>query len=380
VGSGAPFIFVNMKITLPKKIPAPVFALGGDLKCQPVFAEGDTAEVLPEIGDLAGPDNQDSLEDLVESLNPAVLICDEHPGYFSTALAERVAAERGIRLVKVQHHRAHIAAVCLENDLYDQPVVGLAFDGTGYGDDGIAWGGEFFSGSVADGFVRRAHFAPVPLPGGDAAVRAPWRIVLALLIERGASEAAIQTWIKHHNVPINDLELFRAGLQAKLAVGRCTSVGRWFDAAAALLGIRLTVDFEAQGAIDTQKLAEQNVHEPAPDDWPFAISDTDPMVVDFPALVELAQRSPADAPGLAYAFHHATAAASVEVAARLAAEAGATGVVFSGGVFFNRLLGSLIEDGLSAAGLSAIKAKSLMPGDTAIALGQVGLVLSGAAR
>ncbi|MDP8223763.1 MAG: hypothetical protein P9L99_10425 [Candidatus Lernaella stagnicola] len=362
---------------MPEKLSKPVIALGGDLKCQPVYAAGDTAEVLPEIGDLASPDNQDALEDLVDRYEPELVVCDKHPGYFSTTLAERLAAERGLGLVKVQHHRAHVAAVAMEHGLFHEPIVGLAFDGTGYGDDAVAWGGEFFSGSVASGLARRAHMAPLPLPGGDVAVRAPWRIALATLIERGADDETINAWLESRGVQLRDVELFKTGLARKLAVGRSTSVGRWFDAVAALLGVRTEVEFEAQGAIELQQLAEANAYDVQSGDWPYAISEEEPRVVDFPAFVDIASRPAGDAPRLAYAFHVACAAAAAETAKRLADETGAKHVLVSGGVFFNRLLDGLLAERVGAHGLAYTKPIQLMPGDTAIALGQVGLVLAG---
>ena len=367
-----------MKITLPKSIAAPAVALGGDLKCRPVWAQGGQAEVLDEIGDLAGPDTQDKLKALLDRLAPELIVCDRHPGYFSTSLGERVAAERGCRIAHVQHHRAHVAAVCLERGLYAEPIVGLAFDGTGYGDDGIAWGGEIFAGSLRDGLRRAAHFAPLPLPGGDAAVRGPWRIALAMLAERGVPENRLAEWIALRQAPvnINDLALFQAGLRARLAVGRSTALGRWFDAVSALLGIRVIAAFEAEPAIELQKRAEA-AGGPSPAlEWPIAISAGEPAVIDFPAIPELAFAAAADAPALAYSFHVAVARAVAEVAARLARETGAKAVIASGGVFLNRLLDRLLNEELAARGLAAVKSQQLPPGDQAIALGQIGLVLT----
>jgi hydrogenase maturation protein HypF len=365
-----------VKFHLPRPLAQPTLALGGDLKCRPVWAEGDTVRVLDEIGDLASPEKQDELEALVEELAPRALVCDKHPGYFATALAERVAAERGLALRHVQHHRAHVAAVCVEHALWDEPVVGLAFDGTGYGDDGVAWGGEFFTGSLAVGFERRAHFAPLPLPGGDAAVRAPWRIALALLLERGASDDEIDRWIAQRGIPTGDLELFRRGLRAGLAVGRSTSVGRWFDAVAALLGVRAIVAFEAQGAIELQKLAEVNAYDDASADWPSTTIAGEPALLDFPAIREAALATPEQTPRLAYAFHEATAEVTARTAIRLAETTQAATVILSGGVFFNRLLTNSIEQRLVGAGLCVRRSEKLSPGDNALALGQIGLALA----
>lgn len=366
----------SMKIRLPRNLGCSAMALGGDLKCQPVFAAGDQAEVLPEIGDLADPANQDALEDLLAVYRPEAIVGDLHPAYFTTSLGERVAQERGLRFIQVQHHRAHVAAVCLEYGFYEERVVGLAFDGTGYGDDKLIWGSEFFTGSLTRGFKRGGHFASVPLPGGDAAVREPWRIVAALLLERGVPEEGIRKWLALRNVPLTDLSLFAAGIKAKLAVGRSTSVGRWFDAVAALLGICLRCEFDAQAAIKLQQAAEQNVYEVDPADWPVEISGEQTLVIDFCELANLGLQEAAAAQCLAYAFHVAAARACAVVAGRLAERSGANLVVVSGGVFFNRLFDGLLRAEIEKIGLRYCKPEKLSPGDPAIALGQIGLALN----
>jgi len=364
-----------MKIHLPKTISRTALALGGDLKCQPVFAAGDQIEVLSEVGDLADPAKQDALEDLLADCRPEVIVGDLHPGYFTTGLGERVARERDLRFVQVQHHRAHVAAVCLEHGFYEERVVGLAFDGTGYGDDKMVWGGEFFTGSLARGFKRGGHFASVPLPGGDAAVREPWRIVAALLLERGVPESEIRRWIALRGVPLADLSLFAAGLKAKLAVGRSTSVGRWFDVVSALLGICLQCEFDAQAAIKLQQAAEQKVHEVGADEWPVEIGGEQTLVIDFCELASLSLCEAAAAPRLAYAFHVAAARAAASVAGRLAERTGAELVVVSGGVFFNRLFDGLLQTEIEKIGLKYRRPLQLSPGDPAIAVGQIGLAL-----
>jgi len=362
---------------LPRKLDRSVIAMGGDLKCHPALADGDEVNFLEEIGDLAAPENQDALEEMIERHSARAVVCDRHPDYFSTTLSLRLAAERGLPLIQVQHHRAHVAAVCMERGLFDEKVVGLAFDGTGFGDDGNVWGGEFFTGSLAEGFKRAAHFAPLPLPGGDAAVRQPWRMVLALLLERGVSQNVIDQWLARHRIPLADPALFKKALRTGLPVGRSTALGRWFDAASALLGVCTEAKFEAQPAIELQQAAEKHFSEGAAKQWAFEIKTGDPSIIDFPELEQIAKSPPEQIPQLAAGFHVAAAQATAEVAGRLAAGAGAKTVVASGGCFLNSLFDRLLEKQISGLGLRYVKPKILPPGDQALALGQIGLVLPG---
>jgi hydrogenase maturation protein HypF len=268
-----------------------------------------------------------------------------------------------------------VAAVCVEHGLFDEPVVGLAFDGTGFGDDGTVWGGEFFTGSVSAGFARRAHFATLPLPGGDAAVRRPWRIALALLLERQTPREVIQAWLARNRIEVGDLALFEKALANKLAVGRSSALGRWFDAVAALLGIRTVAQFEAQPAIELQQTAEKNFAEKSRGPWPYELRPGDPLVIDFPTLPDIAGAPIEQSPMLAVEFHHAIARATAEVAAKLAKKAHTDIVIASGGCFLNKLFDRLLVAQLAAAGLRCVKPVRLPPGDQALALGQIGLAL-----
>jgi len=365
-----------ISIKLPRRTGEEVVALGADLKCRPALALNDTATILDEIGDLADPKNQEALEDLLDRRSHQVILCDRHPGYFSTELAHRISREKGTLLRDFQHHRAHVAAVCVEKGLFEETVVGLAFDGTGYGDDGSVWGGEFFVGSIAAGFARRAHFATLPIPGGDVAVRQPWRIALGLLIERGCDEGLVGDWMARRKIPAMDPALFRKAFGARLYTARSSALGRWFDTASALLGVCPNAAFEAQPAIELQKLAQENISETCDIEWPFQIKTEDPIVIDFPDLLRIATSPEKDIPKLALAFHIAVAKATAEVASRLAESAHAERVIASGGCFLNGLFGRLLSERLSRSGLQYLKPGILPVGDQAIALGQIGLALS----
>lgn len=369
-------MFDTMKKTLPKRIGYPLLALGGDLKCQPALAHNEQVEMLELIGDLAFPEAQDALEKVMDRYHPSVLVCDKHPAYFSANMARRLAQEKGIRLFEVQHHEAHVAAVCMEHGLFYESIVGLAFDGTGYGDDGSAWGGEFFVGSPSSGFKRKAHFAPVPVPGGDAAVRKPWRMALALMLERNLERETMMAWLKRCRLPLTDFDRFQKAFRSGFLGGRSTSLGRWFDVVSALLGMGLECAFEAQGAIQLQQAAESMKSQDVQTVCPVAVSESELRVIDYPDLALFAQTESWDSPSMAYAFHVATAQAVADVAKELAEKAGVVDVVASGGCFLNTLFSGLLEERIRQHGLRLILPSALPPGDQAIALGQIALALN----
>ena len=228
---------------------------------------------------------------------------------------------------------------------------------------------------MAAGFVRRASFAPLPLPGGDAAVREPWRAALALLLERGADDGEAAKWLKLRGVKA-DLALFRRGLDASVAIGRSSALGRWFDAVSALLGLGTVCAFEAEAAIKLQQAAEK-AGGPGAAVFAAEVRPGSPMVIDFPDLAAAAACPAADAPERAFAFHLAAAEAVAWTAAFLAEEIGTKKVIASGGCFLNRLFDRLLAEKLQARGLEYLKPKVLPPGDQALALGQIGLALSG---
>lgn len=366
---------------LDRPLTAPVLAFGGDIKCALALGAGRDVVVYEPVGDLADPDNQDRLEIEARTLladvhGGLVLACDTHPGYVSHALCHRLGAEGGRAVVQVQHHRAHVAAVAAEHALLDAPIVGLAFDGTGYGDDGAIWGGEFFVGSVADELRRQASFAPLTLYGGDVAVRQPWRIALAFLLESRIEPDVVRRWRLRTGVSPEVLDTFARGLSAGVNCVRTTALGRWFDCFSALWGIRTEVDFEAQAAIELQKTAEQ--HDggcflgPATVRW----MGDELACIQFDEFLEtveymLSDWGPSHAALWARQFHCSVADAVTEVAVVFAEKTGAKTVCCGGGCFLNSLLCGMLDQRLGRHGLRRLQSASLPPGDQAIALGQV---------
>ncbi len=249
--------YAPLPVSLPQSVP-PLLAVGGELKNTFCIARGEHAFLSPHIGDLESIETVEALERSVRhferlyGIAPQRIVCDLHPGYVSTRWAEREAARRSIPLVKVQHHHAHIAGLMAEHGFDgEQPVLGLCFDGTGYGMDGAIWGGEML---LADyhGFRRLAHLKYVPLPGGDSAIRHPARVALAQLWAAGVPwtddlpPVAATTEAERRVIQ----RQFESGFNAPLT----SSAGRLFDAVAALIGIRPTVTYEAQAAMELEGL------------------------------------------------------------------------------------------------------------------------------
>lgn len=347
-----------------------VLAVGGELKNTFCIASYDHAWVSQHIGDMENLATLDAFDASVAqfrslyAVEPDVIAVDAHPAYVTT----RWARERfdATRIVEVQHHHAHVAAVMAEHGLDPHaPVLGFAFDGTGYGTDGAIWGGEVL---VADASAaeRAWHLADVPLPGGDAAIRNPYRVALAHLASAGVDWGADLP-------PVQQLERVERGLiERQLATGfNCvptTSMGRLFDAVASLLGLRHRISFEAQAAIDLELAAERS----AGRDTGVRFRTADGVIEAAPVVHALVggQRAGVAVGDLAFAFHVAVAELVHDLAV---AECGARGldrVVLSGGVFQNALLTSLCLRRLRQAGIDVLTHRLVPPNDGGLALGQ----------
>jgi len=346
----------------------PVLALGAYLKNTVCVTRGDEAFVSQHVGDLDNRPTCRALEEtaahLLEVLDivPAAVASDLHPDFESTRLAERLAAERGLPHFRVQHHHAHVAAVMAEHRIAE-PVLGLALDGVGLGDDGGAWGGELLQVGPA-GFSRLGHLAPVLLPGGDRAAREPWRVAAAVLHALGRGEE-IERRFAHSAAPA-----VRAMLQQGVRCPPTTSAGRWFDAAAGLLGLKEVMRFEGQAAMLLEGLAAAHgTVEPASD-----VRLADDLTLDLlPLLNRLADTS--DAGFGAALFHSTLARALADWAAAAAETTGLERVVLSGGCFMNRVLSAAVERHLGDLGLQVLEAGELPPNDGGLAAGQAWVAL-----
>jgi len=357
----------------------PTLAVGGELKNTSCLTDGRNAFCSAHIGDMGSLDTGRAFERAVDQLTalhqvlPKVIAADAHPSYLTRRWAERHAGGAGEpELQLVQHHHAHVVSLLAEQGRIGRAIIGVAFDGTGYGDDGTIWGGEFLLlGSETARYERAGHLMAVPLPGGDAAVRNPCRIALAYL------DAAGVPWDEDLAPVQASSPAERAAVASQLASGvstvGCTSMGRLFDAVASLLGVRHRIGYEAQAAIELEILAERAQSDsPSPGPtWRFRVGSD--AVLDYrPVIRGLVDGLRAGVPHdrLARLFHEAVAEAVAECVAMIAAESGVRVVGLTGGVFQNVLLLRACRQRLVADGLEVLVHQLVPPNDGGLALGQ----------
>ena len=348
----------------------PVLAVGGELKATFCVASGRDAFMSQHIGDMENLETLQAFERAVEhmqalfAIDPEVLVADLHPNYLSAGWAERVAEGRPV--IRVQHHEAHIAAVMTEHRFRDA-VVGLSFDGTGYGHDGTIWGGEILVGDLR-GFERVGHLAPVPLAGGDASVRRPYRMALAHLHTAGiAWEGGIPAF---DHCPDSERKTLAHQLTTGLGCVSTTSMGRLFDAAAALSGVCAEAGYEGQAAMELEAVADPE------ETGAYSFDLDDAHILDpAPAWQELlADVSAGVAPGaIATRFHRGLAASVARAAVDVAAESGIGTIALSGGVFQNVSLLSEVSRIVNGHGLRVLSHRVVPPNDGGLALGQMAL-------
>ncbi|MFI6349153.1 carbamoyltransferase HypF [Streptomyces sp. NPDC050560] len=376
--------YVPAPVPLPLPV-APALAVGGDLKNTLCLGEDRHAFLSGHLGDMDDLATLDAFDRAarhlatVTGVTPDLLAADRHPGYRSAHWAARHAGGRPLR--HVQHHHAHIAAALAENG-HDgaRPVIGVAFDGTGYGDDGAVWGGEFLLADYG-GYRRAAHLGYVPLPGGDTAVRRPYRMALAHLRAAGLGWDRDLPCVT--SCPGDELRLLAVQLDRGLNCVPTSSVGRLFDAVAALLGVCAHAGYEAQPALELEALAARSREQP--DDAPAfgltpAADGTAPLLLDpAPVLTALVAglRAGTPVPVLAARFHTALAhAVRATCAALRDAHGGVDTVALSGGVFANTLLLGACLRGLRADGFTVLRHRLVPPGDGGLALGQLAVAAS----
>jgi hydrogenase maturation protein HypF len=363
--------YVPLAIRLPVQASRRILACGGELKNTFALVRGQDAFLSQHLGDLTNECAYRSFVDAVEHFTrligakPEVVAHDLHPAYRSTVYAESLD---GVERLAVQHHHAHIAS-CLADNGVDRHVIGVAWDGTGYGVDGHVWGGEFLVADLA-GFERAGHFELVPMPGGDAAVREPWRMAAAFLeTAYGDAMAKLDLAFLRRLDPAAWRTLSRAvdrGLNAPLT----SSAGRLFDAVASLLGLRDRVEYEAQAAMELEGLAEPR----ADRTYATGLTETDGIfvvrtqdVIRGVAEDLLRETPPAT---ISTRFHATLVGVLVGVCNRVRQRTGIGAVALSGGVFQNTWLLGAALDALETAGFEVYSHRQVPANDGGLALGQ----------
>lgn len=372
--------YAPLPIALPFPV-SPVLAVGADLKSVCAVAEGRYAWMSQHIGDmddLATIEAFGATEQHMRALTgvvPERLVADAHPGYRSSQWAQSHAGERVV--VTVQHHHAHIAAVMAEHGLDgSQPVIGIAFDGTGYGDDSAIWGGEVLVADYKE-YRRASHLAYVPLAGGEVSVRRPYRMALAHLRAAGID------W--HEDLacvtacPPGERDVLRHQLDTGFGCTPTSSMGRLFDAVASLIGVRHIVDFEAQAAIELEGLARSWVRKAGPSKR-YSFGHVDPLCFDAAPLIRVIVAdldAGTDRALIAARFHQALAELVLDLAVHERDATDLNTVVLGGGVFQNSLLLRSARRLLLSSGFKVLVPTRLPPNDGGLALGQIMITATG---
>jgi hydrogenase maturation protein HypF len=367
----------------------PVLATGADLKNTFCLARDDFAFLSQHIGDMENLETLEHLQvtvDLYKHLfrvEPERVAYDMHPGYFSTQFARSLPCSPDC-LVAVQHHQAHIASCLVDNEwpLDGGPVIGVAWDGTGYGLDGHIWGGEFFVGDYR-GFRRAAHLEYLPLPGGDAAIRHPWRLALGYVyaLTGETPDLPVSPGQQAPGITAEEAGVVRSQIDRNLNTPLTSAAGRLFDAVAALGGVRQHVSYEAQAAIELEMMAtawqdgRQSADETRP--YPFQVeAEEASTVIGLRDLIGAIRsdlevgRSQAE---IGWRFHLTMAQMVATVCQQIAKETGLRTVALSGGCFQNRLLLSMSVQRLEQAGFTVLLHRRVPCNDGGISLGQVAL-------
>jgi len=381
--------WVPEPLRLPVESPAVIVATGGHLQVTACVTQGGQAFVSQHVGDLDSVPAREFLREVVEGLldflqvTPGLIAADAHPDYPSSWFARELAEKHGVEVVSVQHHLAHVAAVLAERGRFPEPgerCLGIALDGTGWGPDDTAWGGEWIELDGDLRWRRAAHLAPLPLVGGEQAVREPWRVAVAALTLTGHDLLIADTPLAKH------VERDRLATVGRLATDRiwprASGAGRVFEAAGALLGVGLVNRWEGEAAARLEALAGPAWREAEP--WPeIELSDgaEGPILPSSELLAALAWRvTKGEEPAsVAAGFHMTFCRLVVEMTTRVAgAQPGV--VALGGGCLVNRILGDRLVEELEELGFEVLLPRDIPPGDGGLSYGQATIAAVAEAR
>jgi hydrogenase maturation protein HypF len=365
-------------IHLPFKVRKPILATGADTKGAFAVAKADKAFLFEGFGDLSDLSHLARFEEAVRNsekllgIRPRVIACDHHPGYYSTRFAEMYGLEHFIvDLCDIQHHEAHVASAMTENGI-KADVIGVAFDGTGFGWDGCTWGGEFFVGNPKK-FRRAAHFEYVPMPGGEAAIDEPWRMA-AMHLYGSLGESFLDLDIDFTRMlDRRAWRIVRRMIERGVNTPLTSSVGRLFDAAASIILCKMKADFEAELPIELEKVAWKDRF----DHYDFNIrTEGDRLLIGYKHLFEGIAKDMSKSlhrGTVAAKFHNTIAEIVAEVASRLRHTARVDKVVLTGGVFQNKYLTTRTVNLLQKKSFKVFTHSKVSAGDPGIPLGQIAI-------
>ena len=354
-----------------------ILACGAELKNTFCLTRDNHAFVSQHIGDMENEETLEHFEHTVElyqrlfRIRPEVIACDLHPEYLPSKYAARIAVEQELPLVPIQHHHAHIVSCMVENRV-ETPVIGVAFDGVGYGTDGAIWGGEFL---IADWrcFRRAGHFEYVPMPGGAAATKKPYRMALGYLYSLLGENFLLEGLPLAKLNPV-ETAIIRQQIQQRINCPLTSSAGRLFDAVAAITGLSAEVSYEAQAAIALEMQAPDRLTKTRMGNYPYSFEEQVGITVVklgelFSALVSDARNKIAMST-ISFKMHQTVARITVDVCCKISQQTGIKQVVLSGGVFQNRLLLKLTSAGLKQAGFQVLTHHLVPCNDGGLSLGQ----------
>jgi hydrogenase maturation protein HypF len=364
------------QIRLPFKLKRPVLACGADLKGAFALARGREAFLIDGFGDLSDPDNFAEYERAVKKyqkrlgIKPQIIACDLHPGYFSTRLAHEYT-KYDIRntIYEIQHHEAHIASAIVDNDIKGK-VIGIAFDGTGYGSDGNIWGGEFFTGGLKK-FKRAAHLEYIPMPGGEMAIKEPWRMAVSYLYHSFGKIDAAPILKKRWRE--KDVAVMKAMIDKKINSPLTSSVGRLFDAVGSLVLAKDRVSKEAELPIELEGLVSGT----GCGSYKFdirpgcegLIAETGGIIRDI--VKDLSGKI--DTAVISRKFHDTIADLILGVSSKLRKKFKLRQVVLSGGVFQNKYLAARAAEILRASKFKVYIHSGIPTNDSGIPIGQIAI-------
>ncbi len=351
-----------------------VLALGGELKNTISFAKGRYVFLSQYLGDLKNIETLNTFQESIDNLgkifkvNPQIIACDLHPEYLSTKYAAEIEAKKGIKIVRVQHHHAHIVSCMAENDIKEK-VIGVAYDGTGYGDDGNIWGGEFLLCDLKK-YSRAGHLKYYALPGGDKAVAQPWRMTYSYLYSIYGKKAQDLKIDFNQRLDYNKLSIIEKMIDRKINSPLTSSCGRLFDAVSLLIGLRDEISYEGQAAMEMESLCASEIEE----GYGFDIyKENGEFIIDperiFKEIINNLKKG-VNKEVIAAKFHNTVADFTANLCGKIRKNTNLNKIALSGGVFQNRYLTERIISLLEKDGFQVYIQRKVPPNDGGISLGQ----------
>jgi len=351
-----------------------VLALGGELKNTISFSKENYIFLSQYLGDLKSVETLEFFKESIASfkkmfrLKPEIIACDLHPDYLSTQYAEEIKAKKGLKLVKVQHHYAHIVSCMAENNLKGK-VIGVAYDGTGYGDDGNVWGGEFLLCDLKE-YLRVGHLKYYPLPGGDKAIVEPWRMAYSYLYSIYGPRAKKIDIDFYRRMDYDKLSIIKKMIDKNINSPLTSSCGRLFDAASSLIGIRDEISYEGQAAMELESFCASGIK----GRYKFSIyKEEEKFIIDpqgvFIDIIEDLKKG-LEKKVMAAKFHNTVAEFTVDLCGKIRENTGINEIALSGGVFQNKYLTEKVVFLLEDKGFKVYIQRKVPTNDGGISLGQ----------